>query len=254
MDYVEIEDAVDLPGLRLVLTAGVPGPWGEAAKAIFHVKGIAYIPVRQRAGEENATLLRWTGQHGAPAAMFERERPRTGWAEILLLAERLQPTPRLVPVDAAERAVMFGLCHELCGEEGLGWSRRLMIFDAFMRGQPADPSNRLGWQYGYTAEAASAAAARVRDITAMFAARLRAQHDAGRSFLLGDELTAVDLYWAAFATMLAPLPEADCPLPKWMRAMYDLRHAGAGDLQPDPILLAHRDLLYERFLPLPMTF
>jgi hypothetical protein len=33
MHYVEIEDAIAKPGLRLVLTPHVPGPYGEAAKA-----------------------------------------------------------------------------------------------------------------------------------------------------------------------------------------------------------------------------
>ena len=29
MEYTEIDDAIGRNGLRLVLTAGVPGPWGE---------------------------------------------------------------------------------------------------------------------------------------------------------------------------------------------------------------------------------
>ena len=253
MNYVEVDEAIDLPGLRLVLTAGVPGPWGEAAKAIFHVKGIAYTPVRQQAGEENAALRQWTGQNGAPAAMYERERPRTGWAEILLLAERLAPQPRLVPSDPARRALMFGLCHEICGEEGLGWSRRLMIFDAFMRDKPVDPPDRLAWKYGYSPAAAEAAVDRVRDITAMFADRLREQRTLGSRHLVGNELTAVDLYWAAFATMLSPLPVEQCPIPDWMRPMYDLGEHPS-QITYDPALIEHRNFIYERYLPLPMEF
>ena len=42
MDYVEIEDARKLSGLRLVLTPGVPGPWGESAKALA-VAGLAVV-------------------------------------------------------------------------------------------------------------------------------------------------------------------------------------------------------------------
>ena len=41
--YIEVEDAIERPGLRLVLTAGVPGPWGESAKGILAVKGIEYL-------------------------------------------------------------------------------------------------------------------------------------------------------------------------------------------------------------------
>ena len=50
MDYIEIDDAIGRGGLRLVLTAGVPGPWSESAKGILKVKKIPYAPVRQNAG------------------------------------------------------------------------------------------------------------------------------------------------------------------------------------------------------------
>lgn len=249
---MSIEDAIDLPGLRLVLTAGVPGPWGEAAKAIFHVKGISYVPVRQRAGQEDEALLRWTRQTGAPVAMYERERPRSGWSEILFLAERLQPQPRLVPLDEELRAAMFGLCHEICGEQGFAWSRRLMIFDSFMRGQPADASNPLAWKYGYTPEAGPAAVERVAAITKLLATRLQQQRTAGSAFLIGESLSAADLYWATFAAMLSPLPPEACPLPDYMRPLYEL-NPDAG-VRYDPILLEHRDFIYARYLPLPMDF
>ena len=89
MEYVEPADARNLSGLRLVLTTGVPGPWGEAAKAIFAVKKLDYVPVRQTAAEDNADLVAWTGFRNAPQAIYEGEPARIGWEEILALAERL---------------------------------------------------------------------------------------------------------------------------------------------------------------------
>ena len=127
MQYTEIGEAIGRGGLRLVLTAGVPGPWGESAKGIFRVKKIPYLAVRQNAGQHDEELLGWTRQTSAPVAMYEDERPRSGWAEILFLAERLQPVPALLPRDPAERALALGLAHEICGEHGLGWTRRLML-------------------------------------------------------------------------------------------------------------------------------
>ena len=53
-------------GLRLALTAGVPGPWGEAAKGLFTVKGIPFVAVRQLAGGPNDELRDWTGHDNAP--------------------------------------------------------------------------------------------------------------------------------------------------------------------------------------------
>jgi len=50
--YAEVERAREMPGLRLVLTTGVPGPWGEAAKGIFHAKRIPFTRVAQTAGAD----------------------------------------------------------------------------------------------------------------------------------------------------------------------------------------------------------
>ena len=112
-------------GLRMVVVGGVPSPWGEAAKGILHIKGIEWVAVRLAYDSE--PLKQWAGQRSGPVAIYERERPRGGWAEILLLAEHLAPTPSLLSADAADRALVFGLAHEICGEEGLGWSRRLQF-------------------------------------------------------------------------------------------------------------------------------
>ena len=94
-------------GLRLVLSAGVPGPWGESAKAILNIKGIQYTAVRQTMGTRDELLRRWTGQESAPVAIYENERPRTRWDEILMLAEWLAPEPRLIPQDDGDRSDMF---------------------------------------------------------------------------------------------------------------------------------------------------
>ena len=65
MDYASVSEARHMPGLRLVLTAGVPGPWGEAIKSVLHHKGLDYVAVTQEAGEENPELVDWTGQRSA---------------------------------------------------------------------------------------------------------------------------------------------------------------------------------------------
>ena len=63
MKYLSVEEAIDIQGLRLVLTAGVPGPWGEAAKAILAFKHIEYTPVLQQGGR----LLTADGRHAVCA-------------------------------------------------------------------------------------------------------------------------------------------------------------------------------------------
>ena len=50
MEYLSVEQARAKQGLRLVLTAGVPGPFGEAAKALFRHHNVGFFPVRQKGG------------------------------------------------------------------------------------------------------------------------------------------------------------------------------------------------------------
>ena len=89
--YVEIDHAIGMSGLRVVLTPGIPGPWSESAKGILYVKKIPYVKVRQIVGEENEPLRRWTAQETAPAFVYNEERPRSLWNDQLYLVERLAP-------------------------------------------------------------------------------------------------------------------------------------------------------------------
>ena len=259
MDYVEPEDARAMTGLRLALTTGVPGPWGEAAKSIFHVKKLDFVPVRQTAMEANEALVEWTGHRNAPIAVFEDEPARVGWAEILALAERLAPTPSLVPDDERDRALMMGLSHALCSEDGLGWNRRVQLLATMLsapeaRENPALAGTRLlGDSYGFSVEAAARADDRVCKILRLFAEQLAIQRESGHEYLMGPSLTAVDVYWATFAALIEPMPAERCPMPDMLRAGYGAITPAIAEAL-DPALLAHRDLVYERHLHLPMDF
>ena len=258
-DYVDPEAARDLPGLRLVLTAGVPGPWGEAAKSIFHVKKVDYVRVRQDGGLPNEALEAWTGQTNAPQAVLGDEPARSGWFEILLLAERLAPEPSLIPSDPRHRALCLGLSNELCGEDGLAWNRRLQLLQPMLSLPDADThpaldvARNLGSRYGYSPEAVERADDRIEAILGLFAEQWATQRAEGRDYLIGEALSAVDIYWATFAAMLRPLPPELCPMSDMMRSAY-------GTLTPrteaavDDALIAHRDRIYERHLELPLDF
>ena len=78
-EYIEIDQAIGMSGLRVVLSPGVPGPWSEAAKGILHVKKLPYTKVRQEVGGENLPLQKWTAQTTAPAFVYNDERPRSIW-------------------------------------------------------------------------------------------------------------------------------------------------------------------------------
>ncbi len=246
MEYIEIDEAIEQPGLRLVLTAGVPGPWGEAAKGILRVKRISHAPVRQSAGQHDERLLAWTRQTGAPVAMYENERPRSHWTEILFLAERLEPRPALLPADSFERALALGLAHEICGEHGLGWTRRLSLLKDML----VEP-NTMSWKYGMDDRAAvERSEARATEVLALLGRQLRRQREAGRRFLVGESLSAVDIYWACFSNLVVPLTPEQSPMPDYIRAAY----GSWVDPPVDPLLLEHRDEVFEEFLGLPQEY
>jgi glutathione S-transferase len=147
---------------------------------------------------------------------------------------------------------MLGLAFEICGEQGLGWSRRLMMLGRALPQGARPERGSIPWKYGGDdPDAAAGARARVEQILAVLAAQLRLQKQVGRRFLVGERLSALDLYWATFSNMLQPLPPEHCPMPDWMRPLYQLPPGGA---PLDPGLLELRDRVYRDFLPLPLDF
>ena len=254
VEYAEIEEARHMSGLRLVLLAGVPSPWGEATKAVFWVKRIPFVRVRYLLGGPNTALREWTGQTSAPVAMFNDERPRTTWVEQLLLAEQLNPAPPLLPADPVQRALLLGLSHEICGEMGLGWCMRLIALHPGLKsaGGTSDEFLRsLAWKYGYSPALAEAAPRRVAEILRLLHGRLEEQHRQGHPFFMGNRLTALDIYWAAFAAMMRPLPHELCPMPEALRQTYTNTDPVV-QAAATPLLFAHRDQIYRDHLELPI--
>lgn len=257
MQYISVEAAKNLPGLRLVLTAHMPGPWGEAAKYVLWAHNLDFVPVEQLAMERNDELFAWTGMRNAPIAMYEDEPPQSTWLEILLLAERIGSGPSLIPEDPIDRVLMMGFSTEICGPDGFAWSRRLELMGRDNVRNPAPGATydmaRMASSYGVSQDAIARAPSRMISIMQGLAAQLRKQRDSGSEYLVGKRLSACDLHWAAFAGFVSPLPPEPCPMPDFMRHNYShLTPELAKAL--DPILLEHRDRVYERHIKLPMDF
>jgi len=250
--YVSLQEARDLPGLRLSVIRRVPSPWTQAAKGIFHAKGLAPVLAERKRDDPPEILEEWTGQNSFPTAFYEDEAPRSGWAEILLLAERLAPEPALLPKDPEERAYTFGLAHEIAGEMGLGWCRRLVAIEAGLAADPTNPVSKfLGDKYGYNPESTAVALDRVIDVLTLLRDQLRRQRADGRRYLVGESLTAVDIYWATFCNLLSPLPPEQCPIPDAMRPIFTATEPSVIALL-EAGLLDHRDFIYAEHLPLPV--
>ena len=251
--YVSVDEAIKRGGLRMVVVGGVPSPWGEAAKGIFHIKGIEWVAVRLVYDSE--ALKEWAGQRSGPVAIYEREKPRSGWAEILELAERLAPKPSLLPADPAARALVMDLSRDICGEGGLAWSRRLQMIHAGLNntgGFPARVAGYLAKKYGYNPEAGAAGGARAAEIVGKLAKRLKDQKKAGSRYYVGDSVTAADVYAATGMTMFGALPPGQCDMDASMRAAFELRDSQTAAAL-DPILFEHRDMMYAKHLELPLS-
>jgi len=257
MRFVSLEEARAARGLRLVVTAGVPSPWSETAKGCFDVKGVDYVAVRLT--PRDADTRTWTARHNAPVAMYDDEPPRSGWAEIVALAERIGPDVPIVPRSPRsprsqeERIEMWGLAQEILGEGGLVWSLRIEAIHAGLasdgaRGFPVRAARYLGAKYGYDPAVVDDARARIATTLRMLAARL----GDGRRYLVGGALTAADICLAAAVGVLVPLPEANCPMLPDFRRTYETWSPEIMGVV-SPALIAHRDHLYRQHLALPVA-
>ncbi|MSR13705.1 MAG: hypothetical protein EXR86_03900 [Gammaproteobacteria bacterium] len=269
LDYLSIAEAEQRSGLRLVLGAyPIPGPWREACKGLFDVKGIAYASVctaNQGAsdlefgmGGTQSELYAWTAQSSAPVAIWNDERPRSSWIDQINLAERLAPEPRLVPRDSTERMHMFGFINELAGENGFGWNKRLLLVHAALSSMSSQDEGysfwkTLGDKYLYTPERGLAAKARAIDILKALGAQLSAQQRQGRRYLIGEQLSALDIYFATFYALIDPLPPDLCPMASSYRPSY-VNHDPDIAAAVGPILGPHRDFIYTEHLVLPIVF
>ena len=251
--YVSVEQAMQRQGLRMVVVGGVPSPWSEGAKSVLHVKQLDWVAVRLV--YDNETLKAWAGQRSGPVLFHENDPPRSSWIDILLLAERMAPAPALLPIEASERTLVWGLSQELLGEGGLAWSRRLQMVRASLQGRGGFPervAKYLGNKYGHGVDSDASCDERVANQLRMLATRLHAQRDAGSDYLVGTSPTAADLYCATAMAMFDPLPHEQCGMDTATRTAFML-HDDATSAALDPILLEHRDMMYARHLELPLS-
>lgn len=252
VNYVETAEAIAARGLRMTVVSEVPSPWGEAAKGILHFKGIEWRAVRLTPADEEQ--VGWTGSQSAPVVMYNDEPPRHGWVDILMLAEKLAPEPSLLPLSTRDRALAIGLSHELMGIGGLADQRRLQMMHMGYTGRGGFltfAADYLAEKYGYSAEEGEASFQRVSELLQMFANQLRVQEEAGSDYFVGSEPTCVDFYCAAVMAMFKPLPEEVCAMRERTRVAFESVDA-ATNAALDPILLKHRDMMYERHMELPL--
>lgn len=247
MKYVDINEAIKTGGLRIVIVKAMPSAWGIAAKAMMEFKGLDFVCAHQIPMSENPELVAWSGTNSGPVVAWNDEPPLNRWDDILLLLERLAPEPRLVPETPAERIEVFGIGHEICGERGFGWNRRLDLMRPAAGAQPSPFAHK----YHYREDEAAQANTRVIAFMQELAARLKRQKANGSDFLVGRTVSAADFYWAAFSNFVAIQPQDICPMNPAARPMFENTSAEVA-AAIDPILIQHRDRIMRDYYALPL--
>lgn len=254
MEFQAFDELRDASGLRVFLVAGTPSPWGQAAKAMIEYKDIecaygAWIP-----GEVNEELAAWSGITSGPIVAYNDEKPIAKWNDVLFLLERLAPALSLIPEDAMERVLMFGFSHEICGELGLGWNRRLSMFAPLMEsGQAPDGVKLMSSKYHYNKQDVEAASVRAANTMNALSRQLESQQAKGSDYFIGDKLSALDFYWCAFSFLVEIDSWERIPLAEDWRPLFihdDQRVHGAHS----DVLKAHRDRIFAAHFKNPMEF
>ena len=206
-DFVDLDTAAAMKtGTRVTFVPGMPALYSEALKNICFVKGVPLIRVlhphmgidKATGQDRQARLYELTSQTSLPTMFHNQERPRNVWIEQLALAERVGATgsPSLIPDDFELRSEALGVCAVVMGEDGMVWNMRLLI------------DTPLGRKYGYSATACAEAPAKVAAVVSLIDRRLEAQEQRGSRYLVGETLTAADIYWATVSiSILTPPPE-----------------------------------------------
>ena len=241
-----------MSGLRIVACANTPSPWSLGARALFDYKQLHYLLGGQVIADENPDLKIWTGQNSAPVVAYrssnDQDKITTTAEAITLLAERLEPRKPLIPSDPKQRAWMFGLLQSITGEDGFGWNRRIMSLSMAGIDKLPDNIRSMALKYDYSESSAAVAEQRVAEILQLFSQTLAQQQARDSDFLVGDALTALDLYFAIFiGIMYRPLSDEYLPIPSAMRAGYELPSKLIDEAIQSNIY-AHRDRIFQQFL------
>ena len=252
INYEPISKIIEATGLRLVLVQGYPSPWGHAVKAMMEYKNLIYRTGAQKAGEDNPELIKWAGVNSGPVVAWDLGPPLNRWNDILFLLERLNPENNLIPHDGTLRVQCMGFSHEICGELGLGWNRRLSMFRPIVESsEMPDGFMNMADKWGYNQFDVEKAEERSVTTLKTLAVQLKLQKTRGSEYFLGNSVTAVDFYWAAFSNLCDLMPPSRCPVSPERRPLFEnVSNIIKNEL--DPCLMEHRDRIMDKYFVVPM--
>tara|TARA_B110000438_G_C15797340_1_gene643439 strand:+ start:1092 stop:1940 length:849 start_codon:yes stop_codon:yes gene_type:complete len=204
-EFISLDKAAEMKtGTRVTFIPGVQALYAEALKNICYVKRIPLNRVlhpmmgldKETGEDRQAGLYKLTSQTSLPTMLHNEERPRNVWIEQLSLAEQIGDvaSPTLIPNNFELRLEMFGLCAVVVAEDGLVWNARILN------------DSPLAQKYGYSEQASAAALAKIAEVIHLIDRRLEAQEKQGSPYLVGNSLSAADIYWATMCMIILPAP------------------------------------------------
>ncbi len=218
VEFIPLEEAARMTtGTRITFIPGMQALYAEALKNICYVKKIPiiralhpFMGVDKMTGKDRQEkLYELTSQTSLPTMFHNDERPRSNWTEQLALAERIgaPDSPPLIPADFRQRLDMFGLSAIVLAEDGLVWNMRILS------------DGPLGRKYGYNEDASAKAPDKMAEIVRVIDAHMQAQEERGSKYLVGDAISAVDIYWATMSMAVIPAPSEIMPRTKQNEGM-----------------------------------
>ncbi len=252
--FISLDEAAKMKeGTRITFIPGLQAIYAEALKNICYVKKIKIIRVlhpfmgidKKTGKDRQAELYALTSQTSLPTMLHDEERPRNVWIEQLALAEEIGASDsiNLIPNNFKERAEMYGLCAIVLGEDGLVWNMRILS------------DGPLARKYGYSDDASSMAPTKMAEIISLINSQLKSQEENNSKYLVGDSLSAADIYWSTISMTFLPASVEIMPKTKQNEGMLFFFEANSKIPEIKEVLsdriLSHRDYILKTYCETP---
>ena len=109
----------------------------------------------------------------------------------------------------------------------------------------------MGGKYGFNEGDAKAAGERIAASLKALTTQLKSQYARGAHYFVGDALSALDIYWTAFANLLDPLSKEQCAMPEAYRPGFTVSDPVV-KAALEPLLLEHRSRIFRAHFRDPM--
>ena len=253
-EFISLEKAATMKeGTRITFIPGIQAIYAEALKNICYVKKIKitrvlhpFMGIDKKTGKDRqAKLYELTSQTSLPTMFHDEERPRNVWIEQLALAEKIGSSDsiNLIPDNFRDRSDMIGLCAIVLGEDGFVWNMSILS------------DGPLARKYGFSDDASCKAPSKMAEIVSVIDRQLEKQKEKDSKYLIGDKISAIDIYWSTISMTILPASLEIMPRTKQNEGMLFFFEANSKIPEIKEVLtdriLSHRDYILKTYCETP---